>query len=39
MFEGIPTITSSRANGEFEFSNLETADPAAIRPALCEFRE
>ncbi len=28
MFEGIPTITSSRANGEFEFANTQTADPA-----------
>ena len=28
MFEGIPTITSSRANGEFEFANAQTADPA-----------
>jgi hypothetical protein len=28
MFEGIPTITSSRANGEFEFAQTETANPA-----------
>ncbi len=28
MFEGIPTITSSRANGEFEFGQQQTADPA-----------
>jgi hypothetical protein len=27
MFEGIPTITSSRANGEFEFGQQQTADP------------
>ncbi|MBV9769887.1 MAG: TonB-dependent receptor [Bryobacterales bacterium] len=27
LFEGIPTITSSRANGEFEFAQTETADP------------
>jgi len=27
LFEGIPTITSSRANGEFEFSPAQTADP------------
>jgi Carboxypeptidase regulatory-like domain len=27
LFEGTPTITSSRANGEFEFSQVETADP------------
>ncbi len=27
LFEGIPTITSSRANGEFEFGQIETADP------------
>jgi len=28
MFEGIPSILAGRANGEFEFSNIETADPA-----------
>ena len=28
MFEGIPTVTSSRANGEFTFSQQQTADPA-----------
>jgi hypothetical protein len=27
LFEGIPTITTSRANGEFEFGQIETADP------------
>ncbi len=27
LFEGIPTITTSRANGEFEFAQAETADP------------
>jgi hypothetical protein len=27
LFEGIPTITSSRANGEFEFAQQQTADP------------
>ena len=27
LFEGIPTITSSRANGEFEFGQAQTADP------------
>jgi hypothetical protein len=28
LFEGIPTVTTSRANGEFEFSQAQTADPA-----------
>lgn len=28
MFEGIPSILAGRANGEFEFSNVETANPA-----------
>ncbi len=28
MFEGIPSILAGRANGEFEFSNIETANPA-----------
>ncbi|HTR37707.1 MAG TPA: carboxypeptidase-like regulatory domain-containing protein [Bryobacteraceae bacterium] len=28
MFEGIPSVLAGRANGEFEFSNIETADPA-----------
>lgn len=28
LFEGIPSILAGRANGEFEFSNVETADPA-----------
>jgi hypothetical protein len=27
MFEGIPTVTTSRANGEFEFGQAETSDP------------
>jgi len=27
MFEGIPTVTSSRADGEFEFGQAQTADP------------
>jgi len=27
LFEGIPTITTSRANGEFEFGQQQTADP------------
>ncbi|MBV9745529.1 MAG: hypothetical protein JO099_17350 [Acidobacteriia bacterium] len=27
LFEGVPTVTTSRANGEFEFSQVETADP------------
>jgi hypothetical protein len=27
LFEGIPTITTSRANGEFEFNQQATADP------------
>jgi hypothetical protein len=27
LFEGTPTVTNSRANGEFEFSQVETADP------------
>jgi hypothetical protein len=28
LFEGIPTVTTSRANGEFEFGQAQTADPA-----------
>ena len=28
LFEGIPSILAGRANGEFEFSNIETANPA-----------
>jgi hypothetical protein len=28
MFEGIPSILAGRANGEFEFSDVETANPA-----------
>jgi hypothetical protein len=27
LFEGIPTVTTSRSQGEFEFSNIETSDP------------
>jgi len=27
LFEGIPTVSSGRANGEFEFAQAETADP------------
>ncbi|HTW67735.1 MAG TPA: TonB-dependent receptor, partial [Bryobacteraceae bacterium] len=27
LFEGTPTVTTSRANGEFEFSQAQTADP------------
>ena len=27
LFEGIPTVTTSRANGEFEFGQAETSDP------------
>ena len=27
LFEGLPTMTTSRANGEFEFGQVETADP------------
>ena len=27
LFEGIPTMTTSRANGEFEFGQAQTADP------------
>jgi Carboxypeptidase regulatory-like domain len=27
LFEGIPTVTTSRANGEFEFGQQQTADP------------
>ena len=27
LFEGIPSITTSRANGEFEFGQAQTADP------------
>jgi len=27
LFEGIPTVTTSRANGEFEFGQAQTADP------------
>ncbi|MBV8844477.1 MAG: TonB-dependent receptor [Bryobacterales bacterium] len=27
LFEGLPTLTTSRAQGEFEFSQIETANP------------
>jgi hypothetical protein len=27
MFEGLPTVTAGRAQGEFEFSQIETSDP------------
>jgi len=27
LFEGTPTVTTSRANGEFEFAQQQTADP------------
>ena len=27
IFEGIPTVSTSRANGEYEFSNIETSQP------------
>jgi len=27
LFEGIPTVTTSRANGEYEFAQQQTADP------------
>jgi len=27
LFEGLPTVTSGRAQGEFEFSPIETSDP------------
>ena len=37
MFEGIPTITSSRANGEFEFANTQTADPAQYGQPFANF--
>jgi hypothetical protein len=37
MFEGIPTITSSRANGEFEFSQIETANPAQYGQPFANF--
>jgi Carboxypeptidase regulatory-like domain/TonB dependent receptor len=30
MFEGIPTITTSRANGEFEFAQQQTANPGQL---------
>jgi hypothetical protein len=37
MFEGIPTITSSRANGEFEFGQQQTADPAQYGQPYANF--
>src|SRR5579871_3085853 len=27
LFEGLPTVTTGRAQGEFEFSQIETSDP------------
>ena len=37
LFEGIPTITSSRANGEFEFGQIETANPAQYGQPFANF--
>ena len=37
MFEGIPSILAGRANGEFEFSNIETADPAQYGQPFANF--
>ena len=34
LFEGIPTQTTSRANGEFEFGAVQTADPAQFGQAF-----
>ncbi len=39
MFEGIPTITSSRANGEFEFGQHADRRSRTIWPELCKFRQ
>jgi hypothetical protein len=37
MFEGIPTVTTSRANGEFEFGQAQTADPAQFGQPYANF--
>jgi len=37
LFEGIPTITTSRANGEFEFGQQQTADPAQYGQPYANF--
>ena len=37
LFEGIPTITTSRANGEFEFGQAQTADPWQATQAFSNF--
>ena len=34
LFEGIPSINDSRAQGEFTFSNVQTADPAQTGQAF-----
>lgn len=37
LFEGIPTVTTSRANGEFEFSQAQTADPGQFGQAFSNY--
>jgi hypothetical protein len=37
LFEGIPTVTTGRAQGEYEFSNIETSDPWQNSQAFANF--
>jgi len=37
MFEGTPTVTTSRANGEFEFGQAQTSDPWQVGQPFSNF--
>jgi hypothetical protein len=37
LFEGFPTVTTGRAQGEYEFSNVETSDPWQSGQAFANF--